>query len=124
MAIIKVFCELCGQIMGTANIGEIKSFQKKYGDKCDECLKMEQELKSFIEKRRGNFNNKFNQLVKECQEYMEKEIKDLLDRRTQQFEMRLVIEEQQRREKMQKLYDDVQNYTAEEQLKVRKDDGE
>ena len=97
---VKISCDVCGQFMADVNMKDLKNAHKKYGDKCADCVKMETDLKNFVESKRNLFNNKFGQLVVECREYMMGEIKGLLEERAKKVEMKLYNEEETKRKEI------------------------
>jgi hypothetical protein len=99
---IKFFCELCGKEMGTAPAGRIKEFSKKFGDKCDQCIKMESDLGKFFESRKSIFLNKFNELVKESKDDLVSEIANMIEERTRQFDLKLLMDQEAKREILKK----------------------
>lgn len=94
---IKMFCELCGQLMGTIGVKDLKKFTKSEGEKCDECKKMEMELSEFVAKKQAYFNKRFRQLVEECRKYMMDSVEKLLEERGKRFERKLMKEEEEKR---------------------------
>lgn len=95
---IKIFCEVCGQVMGSCSINDIKTFHKKHGEKCADCIKMENELKDFVEKKKAYFNKRFMQLVEECRKYMMGEVEALLEKRAERFELKRLQEEEKKKQ--------------------------
>jgi hypothetical protein len=94
---IKLFCEVCGSQMGNINIKDLKKFNKENGEKCKDCVKMETDLKAFVENKRAYFNKRFGQLVDECKTYMMGEIQGLLEKRAKMVEMKLYQEDEEKR---------------------------
>jgi len=94
---VKISCDVCGQFMADVNMADLKNAHKKYGDKCKDCVKMQTDLKEFVESKRNFFNKKFGELVAECRTYMMGEIKELLEKRAKMVEMKLYDEEEQKK---------------------------
>lgn len=123
---IKLVCELCGQIMGTTGIKDIKAFHKKHGDRCQECIKMMNDIDKLFVSAENHAKKEFKQVSQRCKEYVEAETQKLLEKRAAQFEMKLVLEDRHRKERLQQVYDNVEKYTAKEELRPKKEikDGE
>jgi len=123
---IKINCDVCGQLMGSCKINEIKTFHKKHGEKCAECIKMENELTDFIEKKRAFWAKRFNQLVEECRKYMLTEVEGLLEKRADRFELKRLQEEEDKRQQIIDEYKNAQvkGVKIEEDENGKRNDGQ
>ena len=78
---VAMFCELCGKEMGRVSFKELKKLSQKKQETCDDCVKMEQDLKAFVEKQRGIITKKTADLVNQMTQVMEKKVIDLINTR-------------------------------------------
>jgi len=90
---VKLFCEVCGELMGDVSIKNLKKYYDKHGERCKKCIKMEEDLKSFIEKKKAFFLQKYTQLTNECKEYMQSQVQELIDKRAEELAKKMVQQE-------------------------------
>ena len=117
---VKLFCEVCGEHMGTLTKADIKnkdikSFYSQHGDTCGRCIKTEQDLKEFVEKKRGFFLKKFDLLAAECREHMVGEVERLLEERAKETEVRIIKEKEEESQKI------IEDYKKIKKLKFKDD---
>lgn len=78
---IKMFCELCGKGMGSVNFKELKKLSQQKKEICNDCVKMEEDLKKYVEKQRGYISKKTEVLIKEMTDLMHERVIELIENR-------------------------------------------
>ena len=97
---IKISCNMCGREMGEVPYSELKTFHKKHGEQCPDCIKMEKDLKETIDKKRQFWHKKFDMLAKECRDQMMDDVKNLLEERARKQELEILRREDERMAKI------------------------